>query len=119
MRVLVIKTSSLGDIIHALPALTDAKRVYPDITFDWVVENAFKEVPAWHPAVHRVIPVALRRWRKQVGTAFRKGEIRDFLKDLRQDKYDYIIDAQGLLKSVALTLLSRGNLRIGFSWDSA
>jgi heptosyltransferase-1 len=119
MRVLVVKTSSLGDIIHTLPALTDAKRARPEIVFDWVVEEAFQEIPMWHMAVDRIIPVALRRWRRNKWKAFRSGEIRNFLKQIRQQKYDYVIDAQGLLKSVAVTMLSRGALRAGFSWKSA
>ncbi|MGB3595937.1 MAG: lipopolysaccharide heptosyltransferase 1, partial [Pseudomonas neustonica] len=61
MRVLVIKTTSLGDVIHTLPAITDAARAVPGIRFDWVVEEGFAEIPAWHPAVDRVIPVAVRR----------------------------------------------------------
>jgi heptosyltransferase-1 len=64
LRVLVVKTSSLGDVIHTLPALTDAAAALPGIRFDWAVEQAFAEIPAWHPAVERVIPVAIRRWRK-------------------------------------------------------
>jgi heptosyltransferase-1 len=118
MRVLIVKTSSLGDIIHTLPALSDAVRHYPEITFDWVVEEAFQEVPTWHPAVKRIIPVALRRWRKNWFLAWRKGEIQSFIKNLRQEKYDYIIDVQGLLKSTLLAFLSRGK-RIGLSWHSA
>ena len=65
MRVLIIKTSSLGDVIHTLPALTDAAHAIPGIRFDWVVEEGFAEIPSWHPAVDRVIPVAIRRWRKK------------------------------------------------------
>ena len=66
MRVLIVKVSSLGDIIHTLPAVTDAKNANRRLQFDWVVEENFAEVPSWHPAVDRVIPVALRRWRKSV-----------------------------------------------------
>jgi len=65
MKVLLIKTSSLGDLLHTLPALTDAAAAIPDIKFDWVVEEGFAEIPAWHPAVDRIIPVAIRRWRNQ------------------------------------------------------
>jgi heptosyltransferase-1 len=119
MRVLIIKTSSLGDIIHTLPALTDAKKQYPDIIFDWVVEESFQEILRWHPAVNRIIPVALRRWRKHGWAALNNGEILKFIKALRQDKYDFIIDAQGLLKSVVLTRLARGDVRSGLSWQSA
>lgn len=118
-NILIIKTSSLGDIIHTLPALSDAQKYYPDVFFDWVVEDAFQEVPAWHPAVKRIIPVALRRWRKHGWNAIKNSEIQTFIKALRQEKYDAIIDAQGLLKSAALTVLARGGERIGLSWRSA
>lgn len=103
MRVLLIKTSSLGDVIHTLPALTDALRALPGIQFDWVVEEGFAEIPTWHPAVANVIPVAIRRWRKNLWQTFRKGEWHQFKKRLRDTRYDLVIDAQGLLKSAWLT----------------
>ena len=118
-NILIVKTSSLGDIIHTLPALSDAQKHYPHASFDWVVEDTFQEVPLWHPAVKRIIPVALRRWRKHSWEALKNGEIQTFIKGLRQQKYDAIIDAQGLLKSVPLTILARGGDRIGLSWRSA
>ena len=65
MNVCLVKTSSMGDVLHTLPALTDAQNALPDITFDWVVEENFAEIQRWHGAVKRVIPIALRRWRKQ------------------------------------------------------
>lgn len=64
MRVLIVKTSSMGDVLHTLPALTDAVQAFPGIRFDWVVEEGFAQIPSWHEAVDRVIPVAIRRWRK-------------------------------------------------------
>ena len=103
MRVLLVKTSSLGDVIHALPALTDAARAIPGITFDWVVEEGFAEIPTWHPAVGRVIPVAIRRWRKNIWQTIKSGEWRRFKQRLRAEKYDLVIDAQGLVKSAWLT----------------
>lgn len=103
MRVLLIKTSSLGDVIHALPALTDAARAIPGIRFDWVVEEGFAEIPSWHPAVDKVIPVAIRRWRKNLWQTFKSGEWRQFKQRLRESKYDLVIDAQGLVKSAWLT----------------
>jgi len=99
MRVLVVKMSSLGDVIHTLPALTDAARALPGIRFDWVVEEAFAEIPAWHPAVDRVIPVALRRWRKRPLQSLRGPEWKQARNALRQRQYDAVIDAQGLVKS--------------------
>lgn len=103
MRVLLVKTSSLGDVIHTLPALTDAQRAIPGIQFDWVVEEGFAEIPAWHPAVAQVIPVAIRRWRKHPLQTLRTGEWRRFKARLRETHYDLVIDAQGLLKSAWLT----------------
>tara|TARA_R100000049_G_scaffold5038_1_gene12960 strand:- start:68 stop:1069 length:1002 start_codon:yes stop_codon:yes gene_type:complete len=103
VRVLLVKTSSLGDVIHTLPALTDAQRAIPGIQFDWVVEEGFAEIPAWHPAVAQVIPVAIRRWRKHPLQTLRTGEWRRFKARLRETHYDLVIDAQGLLKSAWLT----------------
>jgi len=103
MQVLIVKTSSLGDVIHTLPALSDAAHVFPDIRFDWVVEEGFTEIPAWHPAVRQVIPVAIRRWRSHPLKAWRSGEWEAFRRTLQHGAYDRVIDAQGLLKSAWLT----------------
>ena len=103
MRVLLIKTSSLGDVVHTLPALTDALRAIPRIRFDWVVEEGFAEIPCWHPAVDQVIAVAIRRWRKHPLQTWRSGEWHAFKKRIHEQKYDLVIDAQGLLKSAWLT----------------
>ncbi|MDM3892694.1 lipopolysaccharide heptosyltransferase I [Pseudomonas juntendi] len=103
MRVLIIKTSSLGDVIHTLPALTNAAHALPGIRFDWVVEEGFAEIPSWHPAVDQVIPVAIRRWRKNLWQTLKSGEWKAFKQRLRARKYDLVIDAQGLVKSAWLT----------------
>ena len=118
MRVLLVKTSSLGDVIHALPALTDAARAIPGITFDWVVEEGFAEIPTWHPSVGNVIPVAIRRWRKNLWETIKSGEWRRFKQRLRAEKYDLVIDAQGLLKSALLTRYVKAPVA-GFDRDSA
>ncbi len=114
MRVLIVKVSSLGDIIHTLPAVTDAFRAKRGLRFDWVVEEAFAEIPAWHPAVDRVIPIALRRWRKSPLRSWRSGEFAAFTQDLQQEHYDLVIDAQGLVKSGLISRLARG-LTVGLS----
>lgn len=118
MRVLLVKTSSMGDVIHTLPALTDAAQAMPDIQFDWVVEEAFAEIPKWHPTVNKVIPVALRRWRKNLLSARTRSEWAQFRRVLRAEKYDLIIDAQGLLKSAFIALLAHGP-RAGLDFYSA
>ena len=108
MRVLIVKTSSLGDLIHTLPAVSDAARHVPGIRFDWVAEEAFSEIPSWHPAVDRVIRVAIRRWRKNWSMAWTERSIQKSLADLRARHYDRIIDAQGLVKSAIVTRFARG-----------
>lgn len=113
MHVLVIKTSSLGDVIHTLPALTDASQHDPQLQCDWVVEQAFADIPSWHPAVRKVIPVALRRWRKQIWQTWSTGTWQQFKRTLTEHHYDLIIDAQGLIKSAWLTYQVRG-IRCGF-----
>jgi heptosyltransferase I len=118
MHILLVKTSSLGDIIHTFPALTDAAKVIPTLKVDWVTEEAFASIAQLHPMVQQVIPVALRRWRK---TPFKRQtwqEIRTFMRHLRQTKYDLIIDAQGLLKSSLLSRVAKGQ-RYGFDTQSA
>ena len=96
-------------MLHTLPALTDARQVIPGLRADWVVEESFAEIPAWHPAVERVIPVAVRRWRKHPWDAVQSGEISQFVSALTLKAYDHVIDAQGLIKSALITRLARGN----------
>ncbi|MFA5631247.1 MAG: lipopolysaccharide heptosyltransferase I [Porticoccaceae bacterium] len=110
MRVLIVKLTSMGDLVQALPALSDARRARPDVVFDWAVDEAFAEVPAWHPAVARVIKTAHRRWRSAPGAALRDtpGQIRPFLRELRATRYDVVIDAQTNLKSALVTACARG-----------
>lgn len=114
MRILIVKVSSLGDIIHTLPAVTDACRARHDIEFDWVVEENFVEVPAWHPAINNVIPVAIRRWRKNIVRTYLDKEIKAFRKNLQGVHYDLVIDAQGLIKSGIISRMSKG-LTVGLS----
>src|SRR5579862_7085999 len=99
MRILLIKTSSMGDIIHTFPALTDAGNALPQCQFDWMVEEPFAELASWHPQVNRVIPVALRRWRKQFFSRETRIAWKSLYQQLHDTQYDLILDAQGLLKS--------------------
>lgn len=108
MRILIVKTSSLGDVVHMLPALTDAARAIPGLTADWVVEEGFAAVPAWHPNVARVIPIALRRWRKRLGEAATWRELAAARRALGETAYDAVIDSQGLLKSALFAHWARG-----------
>jgi heptosyltransferase I len=121
IKVLIVKTSSMGDIIHTLPALSDvvqSSQSMQQAEIDWVVEEGFREIPQWHFGVNNVIPVAWRRWRKNLAQAFRSGEIPRFIKVLSAKRYDYIIDAQGLLKSALILLFAHGK-SYGYAWSSA
>ncbi|EFE97156.1 lipopolysaccharide heptosyltransferase RfaC [Serratia odorifera] len=110
MQVLIVKTSSMGDVLHTLPALTDAMNAIPGIRFDWVVEESFSQIPSWHPAVDRVIPVAIRRWRKNWFGSETRQQRCDFKRQLQARNYDVVIDAQGLMKSAALiTRIAKGS----------
>ncbi len=118
MRCLVVKTSSLGDLIHTFPALSDASEAISNIEFDWVVEEAFADIPKLHPKVKNTIPLAVRRWRKAPFLAQHRHEIKTFIKTLRAEQYDLIIDAQGLVKSAFITSLCKGT-KHGLSFNSA
>ncbi len=117
MRILIVKTSSMGDVIHTLPAISDARQADPSLRIDWVVEEAFREIPAWHPGVARVIPVAIRRWRRQIRRALADRELGRFRRQLRSEHYDYVIDAQGLVKSGIISRMARG-LAVGLSRET-
>ncbi|MDF7758205.1 lipopolysaccharide heptosyltransferase RfaC [Kosakonia cowanii] len=119
MRVLIVKTSSMGDVLHTLPALTDAAHAIPGIRFDWVVEEGFAQIPSWHPAVDRIIPVAIRRWRKAWFSAPVTAERQAFRSALKERQYDAIIDAQGLVKSAALVTRLAHGVKHGMDWHSA
>jgi heptosyltransferase-1 len=115
MRILLIKTSSLGDVFHSFPALTDAARAIPTLEVDWVVEEAFAEIVKWHPKVRQVFPVALRRWRKSWFSVLCRKERQAWTENFVQaqrdkEPYDLILDAQGLLKSALLGWFLRRQL---------
>lgn len=107
--VLFIKTSSLGDVIHHMPALTEARARRPDARFHWVVEEAYAPLVRLHPAVDRVIVVAWRRWRHHLHHAQTRREMTAFLRELRDCAFDEIIDTQGLIRTGLIARLARGN----------
>lgn len=118
MRILLVKTSSLGDVIHNLPVASDIRRRLPDARIDWVAEEGFVEIPRLHPAVERVLPVAVRRWRKALLSPATWREIGEFHRLARADFYDAVIDTQGLLKSALLARAARGP-KLGHAASSA
>lgn len=117
MRVLIVKTSSMGDVIHALPAISDMASNIPGIQIDWVVEKSFSAMPEQHPAVNRVIPLQWRKWRKSLRSQETKAALRAWRKEMAQDQYDLIIDLQGLLKSALFGCFATGP-RAGYDWRS-
>ena len=115
--ILLIKTSSLGDVVHQMPALTEARRRQPDAHFVWVVEEAFAPLVRLHPAVGEVIPVATRRWRRRPLDASTWREFAAFRRSVRARPFDQIIDTQGLVRSALIARLARGR-RHGYDADS-
>ncbi|MDD2915768.1 MAG: lipopolysaccharide heptosyltransferase I [Gallionella sp.] len=117
-RILLVKTSSLGDVLHNLPVVSDIARHYPGAQIDWLVEESFAALPGLHPAVRNVIPVAIRRWRDKLLSAATWHEIAALRRTLASQTYDIAIDTQGLLKSALLMRCAHG-LRCGFDRHSA
>ena len=118
MKVCVIKTSSMGDVIHTLPALTDAQKAIPSLSIDWVVEENFAEIPRWHSAVNRVIPIALRRWRKSPFSIQTINEWKNYRTLLQAENYDAVIDAQGLIKSALFATRFAQGVKHGYDRQS-
>lgn len=110
MRVLIVKTSSMGDVVHALPALSDVCGAHPGIQVDWLVEAPFAAIPALHPGVRRVLPLAWRKWRKRLWSAESLAAIAALRRELKRERYDLVIDLQGLLKSALWAVQARGPL---------
>ena len=115
--ILFIKTSSLGDVIHHMPALTEARKARPDARFTWLVEEAFAPLVRLHSAVAEVIPVAWRRWRKSLYAPATLSEIAGNLRAIRAPRYDEIVDSQGLLRTSIIARLARGR-RHGYDTTS-
>ena len=96
LKILIIRLSSLGDVVHTYPMIYDIKQNLPNCEIDWVVDESFYDLVKLNPLVNNIIPIALRKWKKNFAFF-------DFLSWVRQNKntkkYDYIIDVQGLIKS--------------------
>lgn len=118
LHILIVRTSSLGDLVHMLPAISDIARHVPDAHIDWIAEESFAEIPAWHPAVDSVIRVAHRRWRKDWWSPQVRAERKALRERLRDTHYDIVLDMQALLKSAWLVRQAQG-VRHGLDWKSA
>jgi heptosyltransferase-1 len=117
-HVLLVKTSSLGDVIHNLPVVSDIRAHFPEAIIDWVVEEAYVPIVGLHSGVQRVIPFALRRWRGRIFDPSAWRELGEFRRLLRIENYDAVIDTQALLKSALISRAARGH-RHGFDADCA
>jgi heptosyltransferase I len=117
-KILLVKTSSLGDVIHNFPVASDIRRHLPEARVDWVVEEPYAALVALHPAVHRVIPVAMRRWRRRLLGHRTWKEIAEFRRLSQAEAYDAVVDTQGLVKSAVLARAAHGRHH-GFDAASA
>ena len=122
-KLLIVKTTSLGDVVHNLPIIADIRAHFPNITIDWLVEESFADIPRMHFAfqsnVNNVITVAIRRWRKQLFHWQTWNEMSSLKKQLASAHYDAVLDTQGLIKSALISRLSGINARHGLDKNSA
>lgn len=113
MRILVIRLSALGDVVHALPALTDLRRALPQATLDFAVDERFVDIARLHSGLNNILPMALKRWGQHLGALDTWRELRQSLRHLRSQPYDLVLDLHGLNKSALVARLARAALRIG------
>ncbi|MBQ5940326.1 lipopolysaccharide heptosyltransferase I [Massilia sp. AB1] len=118
MKILLVRVSSLGDVLHNLPMVADLLRHDPSATIDWVVEEGYVSLVRLNPHVRKIIPWALRRWRKGLGKPETRAEIKAFFRSLREEEYDYVFDTQGLLKTGVIMGAARtrkGGKKVGLA----
>jgi len=115
MNILLVRVSSLGDVLHNLPMVADLLRHHPDANIDWVVEEGYVSLVRLNPHVRKIIPWGLRRWRKSLGKKETRAEIRAFFRTLREQEYDYVFDTQGLLKTGIIMGAARGRHKVGLA----
>jgi heptosyltransferase-1 len=118
LNILIVRVSSLGDVVHNMPMVADLRRHVPDAQIDWVVEESYASLVRLNDGVRNIIPFALRRWRKSLGSAATRAEIRAFRAALRATAYDLVFDTQGLFKTglvMRMARLAPGGRRIGLA----
>jgi heptosyltransferase-1 len=118
MKILIVKLSSLGDLIHVFPVLTYLKETNPEIQIDWVVESPFAEMVRAHPHVNQVLTVNTKKWRSKLHSPETWKEIGEFRRKLKKKTYDLVLDLQGNIKSAFVTTSSKGLRKAGFAYDS-
>jgi heptosyltransferase I len=117
MRVLVVKTSSMGDVVHTLPAISDMVSAIPGIQIDWLVEKGFASIAAQHRGVSRVLPLEWRKWRKSLRDPITRQAMHEWAASMKAHRYDAIVDFQGLIKSALFSRFAEGP-RLGYDWSS-
>lgn len=115
MKILIVKMSSLGDLIHTFPVVHYIKQIVPDAQIDWVVEAPFAELIRAHPLIHKVLTVQTKKWRSQPLTPGTWKEIQQFRKELRKESYDLLFDFQGNIKSAFVSGSAKSARKIGFA----
>lgn len=118
MKILLVRVSSLGDVLHNLPMVADLLRRHPGATVDWVVEEGYVSLVRLNPHVRKIIPWSLRRWRKSLGKKDTQAEIKAFFANLREEEYDYVFDTQGLLKTgiiMGAARVKKGGKKVGLA----
>lgn len=118
LNILLVRVSSLGDVLHNLPMVADILRRHPDANVDWVVEEGYVSLVRLNPHVRKIIPFALRRWRKSLGDKATRAEIKAFFATLREQRYDYVFDTQGLLKTgiiMGAARIGQGGQKVGLA----
>ncbi len=117
MNILIVKLSAIGDVIHTLPALAALRKLYPDANITWVIEETSSDLITNHPHLDRVIVSRRKRWIDD----FKHGrivkpfnEMKSFVKELKEQSYDLVIDFHGLLKSAVVVFLSSGKKKLGY-----
>lgn len=113
MRILVIRLSALGDIVHALPALTDLRRAFPQATIDFAVDERFVDIARLHGHVDQVLSFPLKRWKRNIGRLQTWRELCSTLRSFRSTRYDRVIDVHGITKSAVLCWLASSDFRAG------
>ncbi|WP_153099637.1 lipopolysaccharide heptosyltransferase I [Paraburkholderia hayleyella] len=112
-RVLVVKVTSLGDVIQAQPVVADIQRAFPGVKVDWAVDEAFAEVTQWNQGIDRVLCAPLRRFKKARHWADFQA-IAASLAELRAERYDVVLDIHGVYKSAIIAFLARASQRFGY-----
>jgi heptosyltransferase-1 len=115
MKIAIVKLSALGDIIHAMVVLQFIKKHYPQAQIDWIVDENFAEILNYNPDINQIIPLKIKQAKQQKSLKLLLKELKVLLK---LDKYDFVIDMQGLLKSAIIARLIPAKIRVGFDKNS-